>query len=182
MSTPIQQHILTSNARYASSFPSTSTQPTSATDPLSTPKPAKHFALLTCMDARVDPAAAFGLTLCDAHVIRNGGGSARDALRSLVLSNCLLETREILVVKHTDCGMTHFGSDEEAREVVVGKRGEGARGEVEGMQFLGFRAGEEEEEARRDVEWLRGRKVIGEGVKVSGWVYDVRTGKVKQVV
>ena len=60
---------------------------------------------VTCMDARIDPAAAYGINLGDAHVIRNAGGSARDALRSLVISEQLLGTKEILLIKHTGCGM-----------------------------------------------------------------------------
>ena len=64
--------------------------------------------IVTCMDARIDPAAAFGIALGDAHVIRNAGGNARDALRSLVISEQLLGTNEILLIKHTGCGMLTF--------------------------------------------------------------------------
>src|SRR5678816_3630919 len=71
--------------------------------------PGRHFAVLTCMDARIDPARALGLEEGDAHVIRNAGGIASDdALRSLVISHHLLGTQEAFVIGHTDCGMLTF--------------------------------------------------------------------------
>ena len=70
--------------------------------------PKRHVAVLTCMDARIDPARALGLEEGDAHVIRNAGGRAADALRSLVISEQLLGTTEIVVIHHTDCGARHF--------------------------------------------------------------------------
>src|SRR6266581_1349606 len=78
--------------------------------------PGGHVAVLTCMDARLDPAKFLGLAEGDAHVIRNAGGRAsKDALRSLVISYKLLATREFLVIHHTDCGMLTF-SNEQLRE------------------------------------------------------------------
>ncbi|CAL8579202.1 hypothetical protein XPA_004953 [Xanthoria parietina] len=68
--------------------------------------PAKKYVIVTCMDVRLDPAAVFGIELGDAHVIRNAGGSAREALRSLIFSNQLLGTTEIFVIKHTHCGLS----------------------------------------------------------------------------
>jgi carbonic anhydrase len=127
MATPIQQNLITSNAAYASSFTSGS---------LALP-PAKHYLVLTCMDARLDPAAAFGIALGDAHVVRNAGGAAADALRSLVISQQLLGTKEVLVVKHTGCGMLTF-QNEDARKVAVGNLGEGVKAEVEAIDFLPF--------------------------------------------
>jgi carbonic anhydrase len=74
--------------------------------------PARRFAVLTCMDARIDPARALGLEEGDAHVIRNAGGIATDdAVRSLVISHHLLGTREAFVIGHTDCGMLTFDND-----------------------------------------------------------------------
>src|SRR5262245_45314587 len=87
-------------------------------------RPAKRLAVVACMDARLDPARALGLELGDAHVIRNAGGLARDALRSLVISQQLLGTREVVILQHTDCGMVKFRNEElyerlgdEAREI-----------------------------------------------------------------
>src|SRR5512132_1042427 len=75
--------------------------------------PARHFAILTCMDARLDPAKLLGLAEGDAHVIRNAGGRASDdAVRSLVISQQLLGTQEVLVIHHTDCGMLTFSNED----------------------------------------------------------------------
>lgn len=127
------------------------------------------------MDARIDPAAAFGIALGDAHVIRNAGGNAQDALRSILISQHLLGTREIVLVKHTGCGMLTF-SNEDAKAAV---RGNGGKVD-EGFDFLPF--GELERAVKRDVGFLQGHESFPEGVKVSGWVYDVTTGKVARIV
>src|SRR5579884_1256910 len=75
--------------------------------------PARRLAVLTCMDARLDPQAFLGLALGDAHVIRNAGGRASDdAIRSLVISSHLLGTREYIVIHHTDCGMLTFSNED----------------------------------------------------------------------
>src|ERR1700722_13617073 len=101
--TEILTEVLASNRNYASSFGDKSK--------LALP-PARRFAILTCMDARLDPAKYAGLAEGDAHVIRNAGGRASDdAIRSLVISYKLLGTREFFVVHHTDCGMEFFTND-----------------------------------------------------------------------
>src|SRR3954471_7640996 len=74
--------------------------------------PGRKFAVVTCMDARLDPAKFLGLEEGDAHVIRNAGGRAADAIRSLVISQQLLGTREVVVVHHTDCGMLTFTDEQ----------------------------------------------------------------------
>lgn len=127
------------------------------------------------MDARIDPAAAFGIALGDAHVIRNAGGNAQDALRSILISQHLLGTREIVLVKHTGCGMLIF-SNEDAKAAVRGNGGK----VNEGFDFLPF--GELESAVKRDVGYLQGHESFPEGVKVSGWVYDVTTGKAARIV
>lgn len=130
------------------------------------------------MDARIDPSAAFGIPLGAAHVIRNAGASARDAFRSIVISQQLLGTTEVLLVKHTGCGMLTF-DDATARDLVRKNAGEAAAKEVEGLDFLTF--AKLEESVREEVEWLKSRSVE-KGVGVSGWVYEVETGKVRRVV
>src|SRR5262245_65582394 len=96
----ILSEVLDANAKYAASFGEKAR--------LTLP-PARRFAILTCMDARLDPAKYAGLTEGDAHVIRNAGGRASDdAIRSLVISYKLLGTREWFVIHHTDCGMEFF--------------------------------------------------------------------------
>lgn len=131
------------------------------------------------MDARIDPAAAYGINLGDAHVIRNAGGNARDAIRSLVISEQLLGTTEILVIKHTGCGMLTF-KNEDAHAVVAKNLGDGASRELEGLDFQPFPALEKAVED--DVQFLKGSKAIPDSVNISGWVYEVETGKVKNVV
>lgn len=134
--------------------------------------------VVTCMDARIDPQAAFGITLGDAHVIRNAGGSAKEALRSLVISQQLLGTTEILLVKHTGCGMLTF-KNEDAHKVVEEKLGDGGKQELAGLDFLPF--ADLDEGVRDDVALLRASKAIPDKVTISGWVYEVETGKVRAV-
>jgi carbonic anhydrase len=133
---------------------------------------------VTCMDARIDPAAAFGIPLGAAHVIRNAGASARDAFRSLVISQQLLGTTDVLLVKHTGCGMLTF-DNATARGLVKKNKGDAAAKEVEDLDFLTFPV--LEEKVREDVSWLKS-KAIEQGINVSGWVYEVETGKVRKVV
>src|SRR3954470_17608649 len=99
---PIRDEVLSANEKYATDFTKGSL----------TMPPARKFTILTCMDARLDPAKFAGLSEGDAHVIRNAGGRASDdAIRSLVISHELLGTREWFVVHHTDCGMQLFTDD-----------------------------------------------------------------------
>jgi carbonic anhydrase len=134
------------------------------------------------MDARIDPASAFGISLGDAHVIRNAGGNVEDALRSLVISQLLLGTLEILVIKHTGCGMLTF-SNSVARSILGENRGEEAVQAAEqafGSDFQPFV--DLEEAVKVDVALLKDSPLIVEGVVVTGWIYDVQTAKVTQVV
>jgi carbonic anhydrase len=130
------------------------------------------------MDARIDPTAAFGIPLGAAHVIRNAGANARDAFRSIVISQQLLGTTEVLVVKHTGCGMLTFDNDA-AKSLVKKHKGEPAAKEVEDMDFLTFT--DLDEEVRKDVEWLQS-KAIEDGIRFTGWVYEVETGQARKVV
>ena len=134
---------------------------------------------VTCMDARIDPTSAFGIPLGAAHVIRNAGGCAKDALRSLVISQQLLGTTEVLVVKHTGCGMLTF-DNATARKVVRENRGEAAGQEVENMDFLPFK--ELEQAVLDDVRWLQERPSVGEGIRVTGWIYNVDEGAAKRII
>lgn len=130
------------------------------------------------MDARIDPAAAYGISLGDAHVVRNAGGSARDSLRSLVISEQLLGTAEILIIKHTGCGMLTF-KNEDAYQIVETNLGKEAKAELAGLDFLPFP--DLEQAVRDDVEYVKASKAIPDNVTVSGWVYEVETGKVRAV-
>lgn len=130
------------------------------------------------MDARIDPKGTFNIPLGAAHVIRNAGASAKDAFRSIVISQQLLGTTEVLVVKHTGCGMLTF-DDATAKALTKKNKGEEALKEVEHLDFLTFP--DLEQAVKDDVEWLKNRKVE-DGVKITGWVYEVETGKARKVV
>lgn len=131
------------------------------------------------MDARIDPAAAFGIDLGDAHVIRNAGASAKDAQRSIIISEQLLGTREIILVKHTGCGMLIF-SNEDAHGLVKSNLGPSASAEIATLDFLPF--GDLEKAVQDDVAFLKRSATVPEDVAISGWVYEVETGKARQVV
>ena len=136
--------------------------------------PARPLVVLTCIDARIDPAKALGLEIGDAHVIRNAGGRAtEDAIRSLLISSWLLGTREFAVVHHTDCGMTKFTDG-----VLRNKIRDEAGVEVD-LDFLSF--GDLEGSVRDDVDAIAGTKGFPDGASVSGHVYDVRSGELRQV-
>lgn len=138
--------------------------------------PARGVAVLTCIDARLDPAKILGLGIGDAHVVRNAGGRATDdAIRSLVISSWLLGTREFTVIHHTDCGMTMFTDD-----VLHGMIKDGTGQDVSAWEFLTF--SDIDQSVRDDVDQLRGLDMLPDGVSVSGYVYDVRSGRLKEVV
>jgi carbonic anhydrase len=127
------------------------------------------------MDARLDPAKALGLEEGDAHVIRNAGGRASpDALRSLIISHKLLGTREFLVIHHTDCGMLTF-TNEQLREQL--RRDLDA--DASTIDFLPF--SDLDESVRQDVAAIRTSPLIPTDIPVSGFVYDVGIGRLREV-
>ncbi|MBW3603128.1 MAG: carbonic anhydrase [Actinobacteria bacterium] len=137
--------------------------------------PRRRLAVLTCMDARLAPERFLDLVLGEAHVIRNAGGRASDdALRSLVVSTRLLRTREVVVIHHTDCGMMSFDS-EEFQQVLREETGADAAG----IDFLGF--SDLDDSVREDVERITTCTYMDEGISVSGLVYDVATGRLREV-
>jgi carbonic anhydrase len=136
--------------------------------------PGRKFAVVACMDARLDPAKALGLEEGDAHVIRNAGGRAADALRSLVISQRLLGTQEVLVVHHTDCGMLTFDNP-----TLYGICQEQLGADASDIDFLPF--SDVEQSVRDDVEIIRSSPLIAKDTPVTGFVYDVKTGKIHEV-
>jgi carbonic anhydrase len=136
--------------------------------------PRRRLAIVTCMDARIVPERQFGLEEGDAHVIRNAGGRAREALRSLVISQRLLGTNEIAVIHHTDCGMLTFSNRDLHAKV---KEDLGA--DASSIDFLPF--SDLEESVREDVAFLLSSPLIPGDVVIRGFVYDVRTGKLNEV-
>ena len=180
----ILSEVLKANATYAAEF--------GEKGKLALP-PARRFAILTCMDARLDPAKYAGLAEGDAHVIRNAGGRASDdAIRSLVISYKLLGTREFFVVHHTDCGMQFFTND--IMRGLLASSLESAELGAQGFRDVGTgpgsRAGEYIEwltvrDARQavldDVARIRNHPLIPKTIPVHGYIYDVKSGKLVEV-
>lgn len=138
--------------------------------------PARHLAILTCMDARLHPDRFFGLALGDAHVIRNAGGRASDdAIRSLIISSTLLGTREFLVIHHTDCGMLTF-TNEALRERLRAD----LQTDASDIDFLPFT--DLKTSVQDDVDRILGSPFLASGITVSGHIYDVTSGRLEQVV
>ncbi|GAA5852675.1 hypothetical protein JCM9279_004950 [Rhodotorula babjevae] len=144
--------------------------------------PAKKLAVLSCMDARFDPFAALGLREGDAHHIRNAGGRFDpDAVRSLVISQTLLGTREVVVVHHTGCGMLTF-KQADVRELLQRREGLSVEGKALARELETHEFGDLEASVREDVEAVRRHALVLEGTPVSGWVYEVETGRARRVV
>lgn len=180
----ILQEVLAANQRYAADFGDKAK--------LAMP-PARHFAILTCMDARLDPAKFAGLAEGDAHVIRNAGGRASDdAIRSLVISYKLLGTREWFVIHHTNCGMEFFTND--VMRGLLASSLETAALTEKGFQDVGkgpgSRAGEfiewltirdQEQSVRDDVQRIREHPLVPKNIAIYGYVYDVKSGRLVEV-
>jgi carbonic anhydrase len=180
----VLEEVLSANERYAASFGDKSE--------LALP-PARRFAILTCMDARLDPAKYAGLAEGDAHVIRNAGGRASDdAIRSLVISYKLLGTREWFVIHHSDCGMEFFTDDtisgllaqslETAELGPDGFRDVGAGpGSSEGEAIDWLTIPDRELSVVEDVRRIRSHPLVPARIPIYGFVYDVKTGRLLDV-
>lgn len=155
--------------------------------------PARRFAVLTCMDARLDPAKFAGLSEGDAHVIRNAGGRASDdAIRSLVISYKLLGTREFFVIHHTECGMLFFTN--EVMRGLLEKSLETAELKADGYHDVGKGPGSREGEfiewltianaeqgVADDVSRIRNHPLVPSTIPIYGYIYDVRSGRLIEV-
>ncbi|KAF8528022.1 carbonic anhydrase [Hysterangium stoloniferum] len=140
--------------------------------------PSKKLIIVTCMDARIDPAASLGIKEGEAHVIRNAGGSAREALRSILISQHLLGTKEIAVFHHTGCGMLTFTNDQFQSQLNAKYPAHGK--EIDAIDFLTFP--ELEPSVKADVEYLKGNPLLAEKSNITGWVHEVETGKIRRVI
>ena len=180
----ILDEVLTANANYAKNFGSKGDLPM---------PPGRQFAILTCMDARLDPAKYAGLAEGDAHVIRNAGGRASDdAIRSLVISYKLLGTREWFVVHHTNCGMETF-NDEIMRRLLAsslktasidstGWHDTGAGpGSTEGAYIDWLTISDQAQSVCADVQRIRSHPLVPAEIPIYGYVYDVKTGRLNEV-
>jgi carbonic anhydrase len=161
----IRDEIVAANAHYASGF-------TKGELPL---PPARRFAVVTCMDARLDPARFLGLEEGDAHVIRNAGAVVSDdVLRSLVISHWLLGTQEALTIAHTDCGMLTFTNDELRQKLA-----QEADADASEVDFLPFP--DLDESVRGGVRRIRESPLLPASFTAVGFVYDVRSGRLREV-
>jgi carbonic anhydrase len=180
----ILKEVVAANQRYAAEF--------GDKGKLAMP-PARRFAILTCMDARLDPAKFAGLAEGDAHVIRNAGGRASDdAIRSLVISYKLLGTREWFVIHHTNCGMEFFTN--EVMRGLLANSLETAALTDKGFQDVGkgpgSRAGEyvewltirdQEQSVRDDVQRIGEHPLVPKNIAIFGYIYDVKSGRLVEV-
>ena len=138
-------------------------------------KPKTKVAIVTCMDSRLHVAPALGLALGDAHILRNAGGRVtEDMIRSLVISQQQMGTREIVVLHHTDCGAQTF-NNEDFQEHLKCELGV----DVSGQDFLPFQ--DIDESVREDMKLLRESPLIPDDVIISGAVYDVDTGSMREI-
>ena len=156
--------------------------------------PARKFAILTCMDARMHASKLFGLEEGDAHIIRNAGGRASDdAIRSLVISYKLLGTKEFFVVHHTNCGMVTFNNgvmagllansletavhDGTAWKDVGQGPGSAEAAKIDWLTFT-----DDRQAVIDDVKKVRNHPLVPKSIPVYGYLYDVRTGKLEEIV
>lgn len=136
--------------------------------------PAKKVAVVACMDARLDAGGVLGLEVGDAHVIRNAGGVVTDdVIRSLVISQRLLGTREIVLMHHTDCGMLTF-RDDEVKQQIVDDTGLRPQFALEAFSDL-------DDDVRQSIGRIKASPFIPHTDQVRGFVYDVDTGKLREV-
>jgi carbonic anhydrase len=180
----VLDEVLAANDAYAASFGSKGD--------LALP-PARRFGILTCMDARLDPAKYAGLSEGDAHVIRNAGGRASDdAIRSIVISYKLLGTQEWFVIHHTNCGMEFF--DDGLMRELLGSSLETAALDADGFHDVGTGPGSSEaayidwltiSDAQQsvvdDVSRIRNHPLVPGGIPIYGYIYDVKTGRLDEV-
>jgi carbonic anhydrase len=181
---PVLDEVLAANEQYVASF--------GAKGALAMP-PARQFAILTCMDARLDPAKYAGLAEGDAHVIRNAGGRASDdAIRSLVISYKLLGTREWFVIHHSNCGMEFF-TDDKMREL-LGQSLDTAELDADGFHDVGKGPGsseavyvdwltiaDRERSVVDDVARIRAHPLVPARIPIYGYVYEVESGRLVEV-
>jgi carbonic anhydrase len=160
----VTDELLANNAAYAATF----------TGPLPLP-PAKHVAVLACMDARLNVYGILGLAEGEAHVIRNAGGVVTDdEIRSLAISQRLLGTREVILIHHTDCGMLTF-TDDEFKAAIQAETGIKPPWAAEAFPDL-------DADVRQSVARIQASPFVPHTDQIRGFVFDVATGKLNEVV
>ena len=180
----IVDEVLAANAAYGKSFGDKSNLPM---------PPGRHFAILTCMDARLDPAKFAGLAEGDAHVIRNAGARASDdAIRSLVISYKLLGTREWFVIHHSNCGMETFTNEvmrgllaSSLKTATIDEKGwhdqNDETGTTEGELIDWLTIGDQTKSVVADVRRIRTHALVPQTIPIYGYVYDVKSGRLVEI-
>jgi carbonic anhydrase len=176
----VVEEVLSANADYVANFGNKGDLPM---------PPGRHFAILTCMDARLDPAKYAGLAEGDAHVIRNAGGRASDdAIRSLVISYKLLGTKKWFVIHHTDCGMETFNNEimgdllasslKTASVDASGWHDSGdGPGSTDGKFIQWLTISDQAQSVTEDVKRIRSNSMVPSEIPIYGYIYDCKTGK-----
>lgn len=168
MSTNVKE-IFAANERYAADFGDKGSLPH---------HPTRHFAVVTCMDCRLDPAKFAGLAEGEANVIRNAGGRvSEDAIRSLLVSYEMLGTTEWFIIQHTHCGMQTFTNDEARARFAADADRHGI--DANATHYIDFMpiSGTIEENLVRDVHRLRTHPLVPASITIHGYIYDVHTGR-----
>ena len=180
----IIKEVLSANAEYVAEFGDKGNLPL---------PPGRNFAILTCMDARLDPAKYAGLAEGDAHVIRNAGGRAsEDAIRSLVISYKLLGTKEWFVIHHTNCGMETFNNEimgdllesslKTSSVDASGWHDSGnGPGTTEGKFIQWLTISDQTKSVTEDVKRIRSSSMVPSKIPIYGYIYDCKTGKLTEV-
>jgi carbonic anhydrase len=180
----VVEEVLSANADYVANFGNKGDLPM---------PPGRHFAILTCMDARLDPAKYAGLAEGDAHVIRNAGGRASDdAIRSLVISYKLLGTKKWFVIHHTDCGMETFNNEimgdllasslKTASVDASGWHDSGdGPGSTDGKFIQWLTISDQAQSVTEDVKRIRSNSMVPSEIPIYGYIYDCKTGKLVEV-
>ncbi len=184
MMSKIVEEVTSSNAEYVADFGDKGSLPM---------PPGRQFAILTCMDARLDPAKYAGLAEGDAHVIRNAGGRASDdAIRSLVISHKLLGTKEWFVIHHTDCGMETFNNEimgdllssslKTASVDASGWHDSGdGPGTTDGKFIEWLTISDQGKSVLADVQRIRNNSMVPSDIPIYGYIYDCKSGKLVEV-
>jgi len=162
------QKFLTANKKYAEDFGNKGDLAV---------RPARKLMVLTCMDSRLEPMKFLGLDLGDAHIIRNAGGRAsEDAIRSLVISNTLLGTNELLIIHHTDCGLETFTQEKMAD--LLKEKLKTNEGEFVNWLCITDKIASVKSDAIR----IRNHPLVSKEIKISGYLYDVKSGLLEEII